>query len=61
MTSIPSSNAITNDITPKYKKVSFLNSGHAISLAKKLNQLFNCNDFTVVKMVPGEQVFPKNE
>ena len=25
---------------PKYKKVSFSNSGHAINLAKKLNSLF---------------------
>ena len=25
---------------PKYKKVSFSNPGHAINLAKKLNQLF---------------------
>ena len=29
---------------PKYKKVSFSNSGHAFNLAEKLNKLFNCSD-----------------
>ncbi len=43
---------------PKYKKVSFSNPGHAITLAKKLNTLFNCTDFTVMKMTGGEQIYP---
>lgn len=43
-------------ITPKYKKISFSNSGHAFNLAKKLNKLFNCNNFTVYKLKSGEPV-----
>ena len=41
---------------PKYKKVSFSNPGHAINLAKKLNDLFDCNDFDVRKLTAGENV-----
>ncbi len=41
---------------PKYKKVSFSNPGHAINLAKKLNRLFKCKDFEVVKLTSGEKV-----
>jgi hypothetical protein len=41
---------------PKYKKVSFSNPGHARNLAKKLNRLFKCNDFSVNKLVSGEKV-----
>lgn len=40
--------------TPKYKKISFSNAGHAINLAKKLNKLFECNDFHVYKLITGE-------
>jgi len=43
--------------TPKYKKVSFSNSGHAINLAKKLNKQFDTNKFTVVKLSHGDTVF----
>lgn len=43
---------------PKYKKVSFSNSGHAINLAKKLNTLFKTDKFTVVLMKQGDQVYP---
>ena len=43
---------------PKYKKVSFSNPGHAINLAKKLNKQFQTEDFTVVKLTAGEQVYP---
>ena len=43
---------------PKYKKVSFSNSGHAINLCKKLNSLFKTDKFTVVFMKQGEQIFP---
>ena len=41
---------------PKYKKVSFSNSGHAFNLAEKLNKMFNTDGFTVVKLTAGEVV-----
>ena len=53
---LKSSNALTNYPGPKYKKTSFSNPGHAINLAKKLNELFNCQDFCVVKLTAGEVV-----
>ena len=37
----------------KYKKVSFSNRGHAINLAQKLNRMYECQDFTVVKLTEG--------
>ena len=43
---------------PKYKKVSFSNPGHAINLAKKLNEQFKCEDFTVVLLNQGETIYP---
>lgn len=43
---------------PKYKKVSFSNPGHAINLAKKLNQLFHCDKFSVVLLKQGETIYP---
>lgn len=51
-----STNALTNYPGPKYKKVSFSNPGHAINLAKKLNELFNCTDFDVYKLTSGEKL-----
>ena len=53
---LKSSNSLTNYPGPKYKKVSFSNPAHAINLAKKLNDMFNCTDFTVVKLSAGETV-----
>lgn len=53
---LKSLNVITNYPGPKYKKVSFSNPGHAHNLAKKLNELFNCNDFEVYKLTSGEVV-----
>lgn len=53
---LKSSNAITNYPGPKYKKVSFSNPGHAHNLAKKLNDMFKCNDFAVYKLTSGEPV-----
>lgn len=41
---------------PKYKKVSFSNPGHAHNLAKKLNKLFNTDQFKVYKLTDGEVV-----
>jgi hypothetical protein len=43
---------------PKYKKVSFSNSGHAVNLAKKLNKQFKTNEFTVVQLTAGKQIYP---
>ena len=47
---------IAHQLGPKYKKISFSNSGHAFNLAEKLNKLFNCNDFSVFKLTDGEEV-----
>ncbi|MAV94175.1 MAG: hypothetical protein CMA31_00635 [Euryarchaeota archaeon] len=56
---LKSSNVLTNYPGPKYKKVSFSNPGHAHNLAKKLNDLFNSTDFTVVRLTSGETVVEK--
>ena len=53
---LKSSNTLTNYPGPKYKKVSISNPGHAHNLAKKLNDLFTSEDFTVVKLTSGETV-----
>jgi hypothetical protein len=53
---LKSANALTNYPGPKYKKVSFSNPGHAHNLANKLNEMFNCDDFAVVKLTSGEVV-----
>lgn len=42
---------------PKYRKVSFSNSGHAINLAKKLNAQFRTDQFTVVLLTQGETIY----
>ena len=47
---------VAQQLGPKYKKVSFSNSGHAINLADKLNKIFNCLDFQVFKLTTGEQL-----
>ena len=49
-------NSLVNYPGPKYKKVSFSNSGHAFNLAERLNKLFKCNNFTVVKLRDGETI-----
>jgi len=46
---------------PKYKKVSFSNSGHAINLARKLNAQFKTNKFSVVLLTQGETIFPDDK
>ena len=51
---LKSSSAVTSYPGPKYKKVSFSNPGHAHNLAKKLNQMFNCSDFQLVKLTSCE-------
>lgn len=53
---LKSANMLTNYPGPKYKKVSFSNPGHAINLAKKLNDLFNSKDFSVVMLTQGKEL-----
>src|SRR6056300_1317065 len=53
---LKSANALTNYPGPKYKQVSFSNPGHAHNLTKKLNDMFNCKDFSVSKLTDGEVV-----
>jgi hypothetical protein len=50
---LKSFNSLTSYPGPKYKKVSFSNPGHAINLAKKLNQTFGTEDFQVVVLTQG--------
>lgn len=46
---------------PKYKKVSFSNSGHAFNLAERLNKLFDTEDFQVIKLTSGVVVLEEDE
>jgi hypothetical protein len=46
---------VAQQVGPKYKKVSFSNSGHAFNLAEKLNKQFNTADFSVFKLTTGEK------
>jgi hypothetical protein len=55
---LKTANMLVNYPGPKYRKVSFSNSGHAINLAKKLNTQFRTNKFTVVLLTQGETIFP---
>ena len=54
---LKSANMLTSYPGPKYKKTSFSNPGHAFNLAKKLNNLFDSDEFTVVKLTAGETIF----
>jgi len=49
-------NTLVNYPGPKYKKVSFSNSGHAFNLADRLNKKFRTNKFVVMKLTQGEIV-----
>lgn len=49
-------NSLSNYPGPKYKKVSFSNSGHAFNLAERLNKLFKTDKFEVVKLTQGEVI-----
>lgn len=57
---LKSFNAMIGYASPKYKKVSFSNPGHAINLAKKMNVMFKSDDFTVVLLNSGECIYPIN-
>lgn len=50
------SNTLVSYPGPKYKKVSFSNSGHAFNLADRMNKKFGTKEFTVVKLTQGEVV-----
>lgn len=41
---------------PKYKKVSFSNSGHAFNSAEKLNKLFKTTKFEVFMLTHGVKI-----
>jgi|TARA_B110000908_G_C10248207_1_gene450159 hypothetical protein len=49
-------NTLVNYPGPKYKKVSFSNSGHAFNLSDRLNKKFNSDQFSVVKLTHGETI-----
>lgn len=53
---LKTSSFVIQQISPKYKKISFSNPGHAFNLAEKLNKMFNCTDFSVYKLTSGEKV-----
>jgi hypothetical protein len=55
---LKTSSLIAQQAGPKYKKISFSNSGHAYNLAEKLNKMFNTTEFSVYKLTTGEKVFP---
>ena len=53
---LKTSSMVAQQIGPKYKKVSFSNSGHAFNLAEKLNKMFVTDQFTVYKLTTGGQI-----
>ena len=59
---LKTSSVVAQDVGPKYKKVSFANSGHAFNLADKLNKMFSTMDFSVYTLTTGEKITdePKN-
>ena len=57
---LKTSNYLVNYPGPKYKKVSFSNPGHAINLAKKLNEQFQTDKFSVVLLDRGKVIYPEN-
>lgn len=56
---LKTSNYLVQYPGPKYKKVSFSNPGHAINLAKKLNEQFKSTDFSVVLLNKGDTIYPE--
>jgi len=58
---LKTTSVVAQQLGPKYKKVSFSNSGHAFNLAEKLNKLFNTTDFAVYKLTTGEKVTNESE
>lgn len=58
---LKSSSVLAQHAGPKYKKVSFSNSGHAFNLAEKLNKMFNTTDFSVYKLTTGQKIKDESE
>jgi hypothetical protein len=58
---LKTSSVVAQQLGPKYKKVSFSNSGHAFNLAEKLNKMFNTSDFSVYKLTTGQKVEHESE
>jgi hypothetical protein len=58
---LKTSSLVGQQLGPKYKKVSFSNSGHAFNLAEKMNKLFNTEDFAVYKLTTGEKLANENK
>lgn len=58
---LKSQHYLDNESTPKYKKTSFSNPGHARNLCRKLNDRFKTDKFTVVFMNNGSVVYPNPE
>ena len=56
---LKSQHYLDSDATPKYKKTSFSNPGHARNLCRKLNAQFKTDKFTVALMNSGKQVYPE--
>lgn len=52
---------IAQHLGPKYKKVSFSNSGHAFNLSEKLNKMFGTTEFSVVKLTSGQKISNESE
>ena len=55
---LKTSNMLVQYPGPKYKKVSFSNPGHARNLARKLNTQFRTDQFSVVLLKIGDQIYP---
>ena len=55
---LKSQHYLDNETTPKYKKTSFSNPGHARNLCRRLNSQFKTDKFTVVFMNSGTCVYP---
>lgn len=58
---LKSQHYLDNATTPKYKKTSFSNPGHARNLCRKLNTQFKTDKFTVVFMNSGSVVYPDDQ
>jgi hypothetical protein len=58
---LKSQHYLDNATTPKYKKTSFSNPGHARNLCRKLNNQFKTDKFTVVFMNSGSVVYPDDQ
>jgi len=53
---LKTSSLVGQQLGPKYKKVSFSNSGHAFNLAEKLNKMFSTDQFSVYKLTTGQEL-----